>query len=319
MSFSFCLNKNALLLLSSFGLLYQGLDLNRKGKLMQDSQRLVCSAITILERNAALGSAEFKGIACAMISVDRTSKPVQAAKANTSPKKKPSGKMEASQAEPRSGRKQLQAMAARFSTGNIATFKQASSVERRATAPATSTTSIYGPQTNQPCISSAMELHRPLHQQHDVNPNLSRSTSTVDVPNLDYLSFDDDTGPTPNLLNSGVESATQGLNMDEFTDCLASPPSFAHFDSVFTAADLSDPYITSSPPVTHQDWGLDLWTLAADVNTQTAAQSVLSFTESELASGEDWTTHDGTSEYRGMATPHMDGFGLEALHATFGA
>ncbi|KAL8754865.1 MAG: hypothetical protein Q9184_004984 [Pyrenodesmia sp. 2 TL-2023] len=319
MSFSFCLNKDELLLLSGFGLLYQGLDLNRKGKLMQDSQRLVCSAIAILERNAALGSAEFKRVACAMISVDRTSKPVQASKAITIPRKKVSGKMEAPQAKPSSVRKQLQAMAARSSTGNIATYKQASNIERRATAPATSTGSIYGLQNNQPSISSATELHRPLHHEHDVNLNLPRSTSAVDVPNLDYLSFDDDTGPIPSPPNTDMESATKGLNMDEFADCLTSPPSFASFDSIFTGAEPSGPCFTSSPPATHQDWGLDLWTLTADVNTQTAAQSVLSFTESELGSAEDWATYDGANEYRGITTPHTDGFGLEMLHAGFAA
>ncbi|KAL8638815.1 MAG: hypothetical protein Q9226_008956, partial [Calogaya cf. arnoldii] len=95
MSFSFCLNKNELLLLSGFGLLFQGLDLNRKGKLLQDSQRLVCSVIAIVERNAALGSAAFKSVACAMISVDRFPKSVQAVKNSLSPRRKSDSNMRA--------------------------------------------------------------------------------------------------------------------------------------------------------------------------------------------------------------------------------
>ena len=78
MSFSFCLNKNELLLLAGFGLLFQGLNLDRKGKLIQDSHRLLCSVTEILERNNAPGAADFKKIACAMISVDRFSKDAQA-------------------------------------------------------------------------------------------------------------------------------------------------------------------------------------------------------------------------------------------------
>ncbi len=43
MSFSICLNKDNVLLLAGFGLLYQTLGLDRKGKLIQDSQRLLCT------------------------------------------------------------------------------------------------------------------------------------------------------------------------------------------------------------------------------------------------------------------------------------
>lgn len=294
MSFSFSLNKNELLLLSGFALLYQGLNLNRKGKLMQDSQRVVCSAIAILERSVALGSADFKRLACAMVSIDKTSKPVRAANETSVPRKKASGRMEAPQAKAKSGRRQLQAMAARFSTGNLGTFKKESNVERRATVPTTSASSVYGLHQSRPSICSAIELHRPQHHEHSVNLELQRSTSTLDIPNLDYLSFGDDGGPTPSLSTIDVGSVTKGLNVDHLSGSFASPPSFTTFDSVFSASDPSDLYITPSPSTTHQDWGSDLWALTADP----------SFTGSELKSVEDWSIH---------------GLGLEALDASFGA
>ncbi len=107
--------------------------------------------------------------------------------------------------------------------------------------------------------------------------------------------------------------------MDHLPGSFASTPSFTTFDSVFSASDLSGPYITPSPSTTPQDWGSDLWALTADLSSHAAAQDVLSFAGSELTSCEDWIIHDGGSEYLGMTTPRTNGLGLEVLDANFGA
>lgn len=314
MSFSFCLNKNELLLLSGFGLLFQGLDLNRNGKLMQDSQRLVCSVIAILERNAALGSAEFKRVACAMISVDRSSKPAQAVKASTNPGKKSEGNIEAPQRKAKAGREQLQAMASRFSTGNINTVKQEGRIERRATATTSIAKSSQLARSNtQPCISPRIpKLMQP--QPHDQDTNSTYGISALDVPNLDYLSFGDDGGPTPSYPSTGGGKVTKGLNTDEFRGYLTSPPLSTPFDGFLTSADALGPFMAQSPSTF--DWRSDLWTLPTAMSSQPAAQSVLSFTEEELTSGEEWSVHEG-SEYRGITMPNTDGLGLEALEGNF--
>lgn len=319
MSFSFCLNKNELLLLSSFGLLYQGLDLKRKGKLMQDSQRLVCSAIAILERNAALGSAEYKKVACAMIGIDRSPTTAQAVKQNTNAKKKPEFGMEAPRTKGKSGRKQLQAMAARISTGSINTTKKEDTGERRATAPDFSAKACQLTRdSSQISVSSAMS--EPARSQKAEQSKMYKqpvAISTLDVPNLDYLSFGDDTHPTPSLSSVGGGNAIKESNMDEFTSCLTTPPSSVPSENIFASSDTLGPYITPSPSTTDFDWGLDLWTLPVETSTKPAAQSVLSFTDSELTSGEEWSIHDGASEYRGITMPNTDGFGLEALDPNF--
>ncbi|KAL8712723.1 MAG: hypothetical protein Q9225_006892 [Loekoesia sp. 1 TL-2023] len=315
MSFSFCLNKNEVLLLSGFGLLFQGLDLNRNGKLMQDSQRLVCSVIAILERNAALGSAEFKRVACAMISVDRSSKPVQALKASCNPGKKSDGNMEAPQTKAKTGRRQLQAMASRFSTGNINAVKQEGNTERRATATTSSAKSSELARSNtQPSVApTTSTLIEP--QPHDQDSKSRYQISALDVPNLDYLSFGDDGGPTPSYPSTGGGEATKGPNTDGFRGCFTSPPLSAPFDSFFASADALGPCMVQSPSTF--DWRSDLWTLPTAMSSQPAAQSVLSYTEEELTSGEEWSIHEG-SEYRGITIPNTDGFGLEALEGNSG-
>lgn len=321
MSFSFCLNKNELLLLSGFGLLFQGLDLNRKGKLMRDSQRLVCSIMAILERNAAFGSTEFKRVACAMINVESSSRPMQAVKASSHTRKKSDGAMEAPQTKAKTARKQLQAMTSRFSTSNISTVKKESQLEGRATAPTSSARDNQFARSDSQLSVPPTDSSEPIRlQSHEQGPKRTSSiaASMLDVPNLDYLSFGDDGGPTPSYPNTGGGNATKGLNTDQATECLTSPSLTIPFDDFIASTDALGPCIAESPSTAQFDWGADLWTLPADVNSQAAAQSVLSFTEEELTSGEEWSIHDGSSEQRGIVMPDTDGFGLEAFDERFG-
>lgn len=60
LSFSFCLNRNEVLVQAGFGLLFQTLNLARDGKLIKDCNRLMCSVMDMLERGAAAGSTEFR-------------------------------------------------------------------------------------------------------------------------------------------------------------------------------------------------------------------------------------------------------------------
>lgn len=59
LSFSFCLNRNEVLMQAGFGLLSQALYLTREGKLIEESNRLVCSVMAMLERGGAAGYAHF--------------------------------------------------------------------------------------------------------------------------------------------------------------------------------------------------------------------------------------------------------------------
>jgi len=60
LSFSFCLNRNEVLIQAGFGLLFQTLNLARDGKLIKDCNRLVCSVMDLLDRGSAAGSGEFR-------------------------------------------------------------------------------------------------------------------------------------------------------------------------------------------------------------------------------------------------------------------
>ncbi|KAI4241355.1 MAG: hypothetical protein L6R42_011291, partial [Xanthoria sp. 1 TBL-2021] len=320
MSFSFCLNKSELLLLSGFGLLFQGLDLNSKGKLMQDSQRLVCSVIAILERNAALGSAAFKGVACAMISVDRSPKSVQAVKNGLSPPRKSDSNMRAPPAtKSKVGRKQqLQATTYRFSTGNINTVKKGGSGERRATAPAGST--AVARSNRQAGVSSTIsDAIRPAGCEQTATQCGAVANSGFAVPNLDYLSFSNDSEPIPSCPQAGISHPPKELMTDEFVGLLSSPGLQGPLDGLFSSCDALGPYMSPPPLTANFDWGTDSWTMPADMNSQVSSQSGPSLAEEELTSGGEQSSSDMNSEHQGNAMPSGDGFGLEALDVDFAA
>ncbi|KAL8959326.1 MAG: hypothetical protein Q9193_003793 [Seirophora villosa] len=305
MSFSFALNKNELLLLSGFGLLYQGMDLNRKGKLMQDSQRLVYSVVALLERNAALGSAQFKEFACSMISVNSTAKPAEALKASTNPRKKADVHMPSPTTKAKPGRKQMQAVAARFSTGSIASVKRETKGESSAT---TSTSSARPLQHSRQFGVSSVTSEPSLPQDLSLDLHQPLSTNSLDIPNLDYLSFGDDSGPTPSLPNTSGGDASKGFSMDEFTGCDLTSSLSSPLDNFFTSSDALSLFATPSPSATHLDWGSDLWAMPPDPGAQPAAGSVLSFTESDVTSGEEWSVADVASEFPGITPSDFEAF-----------
>ena len=318
MSFSFCLNKNELLLLSGFGLLFQGLDLDRRGKLMQDSERLVCSVIAILERNAAVGSKPFKAIACAMMSVGR--QPVLLQDVGSAPvlRQAHNGSMGAPGMKPKQVRKQAQALASRRSTGNISTIKREAGNERRSTAPAGHARSASVRQPNKmvsmPAACHDLQLN---DYQRAVKGNLAQAGTSFDALNLDYLSFRTDSAPTPSYPSTSSMQSTKSMSQDDFADVIDSAPLQAPFDSLFPSTNIFVPYITPSPSTTQFDSGSgsDSWT---NLNKQAAGQSVPNLTDEEHTSGEELSGGDVGHEQRGMAMSNGLRFGLENFEVDFG-
>lgn len=317
MSFSFCLNKNELLLLSGFGLLFQGLDLDRKGKLIQDSQRLMCSVIEILERNKAAGASEFKKVACAMISVERGPKSTRGPEDTTSRRKSDSN-MPAPKVSLKAAKKQFQAVASRIAGGCPRQMKQEDLHSRRATAPTLSTSSIgiYSRSDSQNSISST--ISEPLPQYNHaraLSVKRPRQTVPCETPNLDYLSFNDEQNPSPTF-----QSTTSGIPYKDIDAAygLTQQPQ-TPYDGLFPSPDMLSAYISSSPSSATYDWTSEIWAMPSDLGTHPAsARSVLSFSEEDLTSGEELSNCDMRGEYRGIVMPNVDEFGvLEGLEGSF--
>ena len=301
MSFSFCLNENELLLLAGFGLLFQGLSLDRRGRLIQDSQRLMRSVVEILERNAATGAAEFKRVACEMISVERIQKGARDSD-DTAGRRKSEGSMCTPKESTKSARK-LQNIASRFSTGNAPVVKRESSSGRRFTAPdlPKGQPSCYDMSNSQNNVSSVVSDSLPQYEysRRTTNSESARQNLFIKPLNLDYLSFNDPT-LSPNDMSPG--SSHQYTTPD-----LATPQMQPPLDSLFPSDDVFSSYV-SPPPSTDVGWYSDTWALHSGAGSQAdASQDRVSFSEEDITSGEELSSCDMAAEFCGLAIPGLDG------------
>ncbi len=305
MSFSFCLNRNETVLLAGFGLLYQTLELDRRGKLIQDSQRLLCSVTTMLERDGAPGASEFKRITGAMISIDRSSKPSRVVEAGGS-RRKLEGVAHAPKGNSKASRKPS-------TIASNSSVKQETSNGRRLTAPVLPQQSWSGSARNnsqQSLSSISSGSIVPFgNAQPSMTTNIIDQMHGLNLPNLDYLDFSTD---QTSRLNHTSPNPTDNLrtSYDEFPGCNQAPS-----DSLFSSPETFPPALSPSPGA-HFDWTSDVWTIPADMPP--ASHSTLSFSEEELTSGEELSSCD-MGAFNGIKIPQESPLvGLDDLDGNFG-
>ena len=287
MSFSVCLNKDEILLLAGFGLLYQTLELNQRGKLIQDSQRLLCSVTSMLERNGATGASEFKKVTCAMISVDRSSKSGRSVEA-TGSRRKSDGMMHAPKGKAKTSR--------RLSTiASSPSVKPEVSTGRRFTAPTLPRQSWLSKARNnsQQNLSSVFPGSTPQYanSQPNITANITEQMHSLNLPNLDYLDFNTDQNSHSDHIS---RTSTNDLKStyNEMPRCGQAPS-----DSLFPSPEL----FPSTSPEAQFDWTSDLWTMPTDMVP--TSQSALSFSEEELTSGEELSSCELNGAYNSIIIP----------------
>ena len=322
MSFSFCLNKNELLLLAGFGLLFQGLDLNRKGKLIQDSQRHICSVIKMLERNDTPGFEDFKKLACAMIVVDCGPKAAQGPKAAPIARRKSDIGMGAPKITTKSARKQLQAQASSLST-SARIVKDTTKQERKTNRPLKHSDPVVANPAHYDRAESSngasSDVSAP-NAQHRCSNAVSKTTfprqiASRDQPSTDVLSINQDLMSYSNITPIATGSHIKDFGPDRLAGYLATqqtqgPP----YENLFhSPPEVVSTYISPSPSSVTYDWSSDFWAMPSDLNAPPAsAQSVLSLSEEEVTSTEDLSSCDPGREYRGILIPNVDRYpGLE--------
>ena len=309
MSFSFCLNKNELLLLSGFALLYQSLDLNRDSKLIKDSQRLACSVVEMLERNNGIGAMAFKDLACSLISIERFSKPARPSKSDPLPRRKSNTKILARKELDKSPRKQLQLIASRFSLSANRHIKQESHQPRRTTLPtlASSNLALYARNSSQPVLPTyiddpSAEYGHFLAQTARSSNN--RLAAPIKSTNLDYLSFSSDPPLHPTTTRK-VPVTTPGW--DTLVECL-DPGQDRSYDDIVSSPDILGSSTDAFSITTAHDWSAKTWDIVTELDRSGPANSVFSVSEESLTSGEDLSGCDLASEYPGMMMPNDDSF-----------
>ncbi|KAL5463007.1 hypothetical protein PMIN07_004633 [Paraphaeosphaeria minitans] len=341
LSFSFCLNRNEILVQAGFGLLYQTLDLDRDGKLIKDCNRLSCTVMDMLDNGNAAGAHEFRRVGCSMIAIPRV---VDAMPTPILSRHNSEGTMAAPMDRFRATQKTLKAIAARFSPGQMkANLQNTASEPRRATLPTIS--SSMGAHASQSSTSLSSIRSEPHHQAEQTLSPLTHRASFSHAKrrpshlyqsqnrNIDFLSF----GPDP--------FASYHIPQDTINKADVSPSDWERllssldngqtniYDSIYggPAADaLLDSMPLSAGAESARTWSPNMWNMAYNEQAP-PPQSVLSFSDESLTSGEEFANSAGDygstpgsdkfKNYRGIVIPNLraqDSIGLTGLDGNFG-
>ncbi|KAI9709294.1 MAG: hypothetical protein M1820_003414 [Bogoriella megaspora] len=209
LSFSTCLNKNEILTLCGFGLLFQDQDLETGSKFKKDIQKQINVVLTLVERDGAHGSSRFRMLVNPKALERSSSEIMQSSQQNSS-----QASMSPPPKAPRSSpQKQIKSLATRFQAVTQKYVKQEQKDNRRATVPALSMelfSHSLGRSASQISVSSTLSAQSEpgcpsvsrSHPKPTSQPSQQRNAATqlhpkglftqrpnVSVPNLDYFSF----------------------------------------------------------------------------------------------------------------------------------
>lgn len=337
LSFSFCLNRNEVLVQAGFGLLFQTLNLDRDGKLIKDCNRLVCTVIDMLERGSAAGAHEFRRIGCSMISVPRVEQiPTPAISRHNS-----EGSMGAPMDSFRATQKSLKAIAARFSPAAKAN-RQDLKEPRRATLPAISPSMGVHPNPSSTSLSSIRSEPPAARSEPTLSPMSHRATLSLYTkrrasnairqnPNIDYLSFGPDPLANYPFNNNGCgKTEVSPADWERLLSSLDNGQTNI-YDTIYggpPADALLDCPPLSAGAETNLTWSPSVWNWGSYTD-QAPPQSVLSFSDESLTSGEEFnncgdfgSTPGNDRIYQGIMIPDMNtpnsGIGLAGLDGNFG-
>jgi hypothetical protein len=340
LSFSFCLNRDEMLVQAGFGLLFQTLDLDQDGKLIKDCQRMVCSVIEMLDRNSATGAAAFSRVGCSMVSVPRANKPLPISISRHNSE----GSMPAPTDTFRATQKHLKAIASRFTPSSSKHNRNGSNESSRRATLATITPSMT--QHTNPSSSSLSSIcSDPPHARSE--PTMSPITHRTSItsspggskrrpsnsntalnhnPNLDYLSFaQDPLSAYPfSTTTPGGKVEVSPTDWERLLSSLDNGQTNI-YDTIYGGPPVDG--LLDVPPLSagaeaHLAWAPGVWGLG-DVGAQQPPQSVLSFSDESLTSGEDFGNCDfnnasgNENVFHGIVIPESGG-GLGGLDRNYG-
>lgn len=312
MSFSFCLNRNELLISCGFGLLFQGIDLNPKGKLIQDSGRLICAVLRILERNRSPSAGHFKEVVSAMLTTEQNPKPPGLSTLEAGSPRSAEGCMSAPPALTKSTRKQFQAIACRFSstTGYGATAHDKPSHPALFTGAEIANPELYARGNSQnsiPAVISDTTIQRRFSEAISYVTSPSHLGSS-NGPNLGYLSFNQ-SYPASHFPGGLSDKLLVKHEPDRVTGYGRAPPIQFPYDGHGSSEPFSA-YVSPSPSSGTHECLPDMWKLYSHPNRHPApAQSVVSFSEDEGTSGEELSGCDLAGKIGGVLMPSASRFG----------
>jgi hypothetical protein len=186
LGFSLCLNKDEVLILSGFGLLFQRLTLDPNSKILKESQKMVTVIADILTKSKAPCAPEFKKIASSCLPTTGQMTVVAKPSVAQIPSKVKAARPASSEGSPQttsrphslqaSTKKQLKALASRFTPSATHRVPEMVPTDRRATVPSISLHQQALQTQSQPSLS-------PQYHADPINP--ARSEPALS-PNSQY-------------------------------------------------------------------------------------------------------------------------------------
>jgi hypothetical protein len=328
MNYTFLLNRTDLLLNSGLAILWQSLDLEDESKLVKDNRKSLMATVGMLQIENINAAAEFQNIAACFMAIEaRPTLSRSSTEQAPSPTTKVANTMAApteSKTKSTSTRKQLQAIASRWST--FSSKVKPDDVPRRATVPQTGPTSVPHTHRAGSTVSLSSTRSAPV-----VMPMPTPSPTQVSAPgsvgsavNLDYFPLGDDYG--------GLQSRTSSSTMLPPKKQLMGLPDTPGWDRLLDGYDPNETAFcqdmstseNSLYQVSGSEWAPDSWQAGMDLPAKAPVpQSLLSFSEESLTSGEDFLfstagSHNGSigvgdglelaDGYRGITIPVDDEF-----------
>ena len=332
MNYTFLFNKSELCLTAGFTLLWQCLDLPSDSKLVKDNQKSLGTLFDVLTRDSVSTSMEFQSIAKGFVNIARRPGPAKQTDTAINAVRVPS---RAAVADPKkSPRKQLQAIASRFSSFNNKV--KVEEAPRRATVPRVGLSASLSPHDR---TSSVLSL--PSHLSTPALPTCyPRKARPMDPPaslNLDYLPI----GESDNNSSSTTLPPKAQMNESAWEQLLTNIDSGQSniYSGIYGGVspgvkNAQQFYEQDATVTTGEDWAQEAWPVSAiDLPSKGAVpQSVFSFSDESLTSTDDLTfsappsnngsnvqeNRSGEETFKGIAIPNIgDDFDFDELDTRY--
>ncbi|KIX05432.1 uncharacterized protein Z518_06304 [Rhinocladiella mackenziei CBS 650.93] len=330
MNYAFPLNKTHLLLSSGFSILWQSLDLEDDSKLVKDNQKSLTLLANMLQNDNSIAALEFQKIATCFIALEgRIASTPKSVDTGNSPQGSGSAMPAPSEVKSKSARKQLQAIASRWSS--FSNKGKPENTTRRATVSQTGNASFSPAHRAASTVSLTSTRSAPVKAVKSSSLNRVNTARTIDNPaiNLDYLPLDGDS-------QTRTSSSTMLPPKKQQTPTLTEPS----WERLLNNFDSNNPGIyqdmTANGHTLYQapskEWTPEVWHLSAiDLAVKAPVpQSLLSFSEESLTSGDDFLfsaagSNNGSTAtgdnldlaetYRGITIPVDDEFEFHEVEA----
>ncbi|EXJ83158.1 hypothetical protein A1O1_06777 [Capronia coronata CBS 617.96] len=334
MNYTFPLNKADLLLISGISILWQTINLDDDSKLVKDNQKSLTLSMNMLNNELPAAATEFQNVAAYFVTLEGrpASSPKPLGFENS--KQRPNSSMPApSDTKSKSTRRQLQALASRWST--FGTKAKSDEAVRLASGPQNDPSSLSPAHRAASIVSLSSTRSAPIVPMNAASSNQLSASRTMDAAaiNLDFLPLGDEFGDSQTRTSSStmLPPRKQQISGPVITD--------ARWDQLLTNFDnnpsLYADVAAGGHPLyqpTSNEWTPDAWHLSGlDLTAKAPVpQSLLSFSEESLTSGDDFLfsaagSHNGSTAtgdsmdpietYRGIAIPVDDEFDFHEVAA----